>query len=124
MLLWFCAYNRLHTQQFRAHIGLAATGNCCLCSEGVEDSLHVLRDCCLAKDVWNNIIGSVDADKFYSGGMMDWIRRNTFPGKGNSDYSWDLHGCDLVYLGAQKIKKLFAQEDVTSHWVIREFKDV
>lgn len=51
VLVWFCCYNRLHTQQYRATIGIANSDLCSLCGEGTEDCCHILRDCKYARKV-------------------------------------------------------------------------
>lgn len=51
VFVWLCTHNRLHSQQFRASIGLADSALCAICGDGIEDSSHILRNCRLRKDV-------------------------------------------------------------------------
>ncbi|MBA0873317.1 hypothetical protein Goshw_000773, partial [Gossypium schwendimanii] len=46
------AFKILHTTAERARHGLAEDPSCPICGHSLEDILHVIRDCTLAKEVW------------------------------------------------------------------------
>lgn len=48
------------SNDIRTFFGLTSNSYYCLCNEEVESCLHVLRDCKLAKEVWNAILEPFD----------------------------------------------------------------
>ena len=56
--------------------------HCPLCNEGSESIIHLLRDCPIAKDLWNSLHPPMASDAFFGNNPMTWIRyncRNTSP---------------------------------------------
>jgi hypothetical protein len=53
--MWLIIHNRILTNEFKARMGL---GNavCSYCSSTAETMIHVLRDCSVAMEFWNNIV--------------------------------------------------------------------
>ena len=55
------------------------------CKVGVEDSLHVLRDCMAAKHIWLAIVLFSLRDSFFSLDLKDWILTNLKSGRYDSN---------------------------------------
>lgn len=53
---WMFARRRILTNAERQKRHLTSNDACVHCSCGVEDELHTIRDCCVAKEVWDVII--------------------------------------------------------------------
>lgn len=54
--LWLVGHERLMTNEVRRERGLSSFGMCPLCSLVVETTMHVLRDCVKAKQVWVRLV--------------------------------------------------------------------
>ncbi|CAN1781302.1 Putative ribonuclease H protein At1g65750 [Linum perenne] len=55
-LLWLAGQDRLLANDQRTRMNIATTDpSCPLCPGMIENTIHVLRDCLLAKDVWNRV---------------------------------------------------------------------
>jgi ribonuclease HI len=68
------------------HIGVPW---CSHCVDIVEDTLHVLRDCPLAKSVWCNLLTSNGRSTFFTGTIKDWVLLNLHQNLGkNMDRDW------------------------------------
>lgn len=51
-LLWMAAHDRLKTGFFFWHRRILSSPACSLCSGPMEDTLHAVRDCSVAAQVW------------------------------------------------------------------------
>lgn len=51
-----CAKHRLITNEERYRRGIGGNPACGLCGHESEIILHVLRDCTIARDIWNQVI--------------------------------------------------------------------
>jgi hypothetical protein len=49
---------------------------CTHCVDIIEDTLHVLRDCPLAKSVWCNLLNNDTREFFFAAELKDWIHMN------------------------------------------------
>ncbi|KAH1075320.1 hypothetical protein J1N35_027648 [Gossypium stocksii] len=47
-----------------------------LCGYDYEDVVHVLRDCNVARRIWDKFIPQQNLSAFYSGSLSDWLRSN------------------------------------------------
>ncbi|KAK2382454.1 TMV resistance protein N [Trifolium repens] len=62
---------------------------CNHCMDIVEDTMHVLRDCPLAKGVWCNLLNATARDSFYNSNLEDWICMNLHKDLGKvTDVRW------------------------------------
>ncbi|CAN1145565.1 Putative ribonuclease H protein At1g65750 [Linum perenne] len=53
---------------------MSQDGSCHRCPGAVEDLLHVLRDCNLAREVWTKLFPHSVVTNFFSDGIHDWLR--------------------------------------------------
>lgn len=67
---------RIITNELRASFDLTSNSYCSLCNEGVESTLHVLRDCKSAREVGDAIIDPNACCCFYQAPSLDWIKEN------------------------------------------------
>ncbi|CAN1184850.1 Putative ribonuclease H protein At1g65750, partial [Linum perenne] len=71
--LWLVSHNRLLTNSERRRRHISATVACERCKREAEDTLHVLRDCRFADQVWRKIIPPERYRSFFSGSLNDWL---------------------------------------------------
>ncbi|TYJ17063.1 hypothetical protein E1A91_A09G025800v1, partial [Gossypium mustelinum] len=50
--------------------------SCSACGHEVEDIIHVLQDCFVAKEVWTQVVLSDQQCRFFSGNLYDWFVYN------------------------------------------------
>jgi hypothetical protein len=70
--IWLVRHDRLITnyRKSKMHIGEPW---CTHCVDIIEDTLHVLRDCPLAKSVWCNLLNNDAREFFFAVELKDWI---------------------------------------------------
>lgn len=66
LCLWLATKQRLHTNIERLHRGLATHSTCHICGHDTKDTIHALRDCLAAKEVWLNVLPLEQQNKFFS----------------------------------------------------------
>jgi hypothetical protein len=73
--IWLIRHDRLLTnyRKSKMHIGEPW---CNHYVDVVKDTLHVLRDCPLAKSVWCNLLNGEDRDSFFTAALARWIVSN------------------------------------------------
>ncbi|CAN0858235.1 Putative ribonuclease H protein At1g65750 [Linum grandiflorum] len=56
--IWITYHNRLMTnvERYRRHI--STTAKCPLCDQAEETATHILRNCSIARCIWNQVLGS------------------------------------------------------------------
>jgi ribonuclease HI len=72
---WLVLHNRLLTNSLKNVMGLGHA-MCYYCRDVEETSLHVLRDCPLAKDLWYHVIPVSSRGAFFMQNFYDWINFN------------------------------------------------
>lgn len=74
--IWLAMNNRLKTKSelFRRHITTDA--NCCSCGHHLEDTIHVLRDCIIARHVWFRLVPHTLWNNFFDLDLTSWIYYN------------------------------------------------
>lgn len=84
-------HGRIVTNSLRARRGLTKNASCKRCGAVDESILHVLRDCFLAKHVWDEMVPLNCRNLFYSMLEGDWLVSNILYAKefslGN-DLNW------------------------------------
>ncbi|KAK7245168.1 hypothetical protein RIF29_40003 [Crotalaria pallida] len=91
ILLWKILNEALLTNHARKRRGLTQDGECKLCNEEEETTLHTFRDCRKARDIWNKLLPKSRLQIFYHGSLHDWVERNLT--KNNSNFpssAWDI----------------------------------
>ncbi|CAN1331699.1 Putative ribonuclease H protein At1g65750 [Linum perenne] len=72
--LWLAGNDRLLTNDQRTRRKFASDPTCPRCTGQVENSIHVLRDCSFAKEVWSRTGGFDQNAPNWSGPRQDWLR--------------------------------------------------
>ncbi|KAH9685635.1 putative ribonuclease H protein [Citrus sinensis] len=74
--IWLAISNRLKTkfELHRRHITTDAT--CCSCGHYLEDTIHVLRDCIIAWQVWLRLVPNNLWNNFFDLDLTSWIYYN------------------------------------------------
>ncbi|CAN1797288.1 Putative ribonuclease H protein At1g65750 [Linum perenne] len=73
--LWLVAHDRLLTNAERKRRHLCAFDTCSRCSIAPEETIHVLRDCKFARDLWVSLIPPDKHHSFFAGSLQDWLCR-------------------------------------------------
>ncbi|PNX73973.1 ribonuclease H, partial [Trifolium pratense] len=73
--LWIAFHERLPTNPVKARMGIAHM-MCDHCRDNEETSLHVLRDCDVAKKIWMIVVPSAARANFFGGDMIHWFTTN------------------------------------------------
>ncbi|CAN1157085.1 Putative ribonuclease H protein At1g65750 [Linum perenne] len=71
--LWLAGLDKLLTNEQRCRRKHAADPLCPLCLTQIETSLHMLRDCVFAKEVWNQVGGFDTNDSLWSSTREGWM---------------------------------------------------
>ncbi|XP_010520746.1 PREDICTED: uncharacterized protein LOC104799794 [Tarenaya hassleriana] len=74
--LWLACNNRLLTNMARFKRNLSSSGQCPLGCPSDESVLHVLRDCSVAKVLWNDLGVKMIQSGFFQVGILDWFESN------------------------------------------------
>ncbi|CAN1851599.1 Putative ribonuclease H protein At1g65750 [Linum perenne] len=72
--LWLVAHNRILTNAERRRRHRVDVAECQRCRSGIEDTLHVVRDCQLAREVWASFITPELTSHFFSDSLQDWLK--------------------------------------------------
>ncbi|CAN1186551.1 Putative ribonuclease H protein At1g65750 [Linum perenne] len=72
--LWLVAHNRILTNAERQRRHLVDVATCQRCRGGFEDTLHVVRDCQLAREVWALFIPPELSSHFFSDTLQVWLK--------------------------------------------------
>ncbi|KAH9647730.1 putative ribonuclease H protein [Citrus sinensis] len=87
VFIWTVLHDRLKIKRELMRRHLVSNGYCDRCGLDLESTLHVLRDCPMAKRVWNHFVPrSLQAD-FYSKPLKKWIIYNV---QSKEQYRWNL----------------------------------
>ncbi|XP_045810455.1 uncharacterized protein LOC123904892 [Trifolium pratense] len=73
--IWLVKHDRLLTNYRKSKMNVC-TPWCKHCVDIVEDTMHVLRDCPLAKVIWCNLMNGLAGATFYAANLHDWITMN------------------------------------------------
>ncbi|KAH9723430.1 putative leucine-rich repeat receptor-like serine/threonine-protein kinase [Citrus sinensis] len=109
VFLWLVLHNRLKTKAeiSRRHVHLDSS--CDRCGDGDENTLHVLRDCMVARRFWYAILPIHQRQYFFSLNLKDWMSYNlTNADQVGSDLSWNIFfGVAIWRLWSRRNKFLF-----------------
>ncbi|PKI31543.1 hypothetical protein CRG98_048066, partial [Punica granatum] len=74
--LWRFAGESLLTNEARYRKSLCDTPSCPHCESGAESTLHVSRDCVLAKQIWSRLVPIDAQPEFFTLDLLDWLWQN------------------------------------------------
>jgi ribonuclease HI len=89
--IWMVSHDRLLTSSLKCSMGLGHA-MCKFCGDIPETTLHVLRDCPLAMEIWGNLISVNSRSRFMDEDLHAWISFNL-----KNSISWNSLGdwCDV-----------------------------
>ncbi|XP_019166605.1 PREDICTED: uncharacterized protein LOC109162339 [Ipomoea nil] len=89
--VWLLKHKTLMTNAERKHHGFIVNGRCTSCYMHEEDILHCLRDCAVAKELWEVFLPYGAKRWFYRSNFDTWLTRNV-TGKldGGKDGGWSV----------------------------------
>ncbi|CAN1815926.1 Putative ribonuclease H protein At1g65750 [Linum perenne] len=73
--LWLAAHNHLLTNAERSRRHLSDDDVCSHCKTASGDTIHVLRDCRLARSFWECVIPQQQLQGFFLGSVQEWLMR-------------------------------------------------
>ncbi|CAN1725728.1 Putative ribonuclease H protein At1g65750 [Linum perenne] len=73
--LWLVAHDRILTNAERRRRHMAAVDDCQRCRSYTEDTLHVIRDCQVAREVWTTLLPSELGPHFFSDSLQVWLQK-------------------------------------------------
>ncbi|CAN1819277.1 Putative ribonuclease H protein At1g65750 [Linum perenne] len=73
--LWLVAHNRLLTNSEWKRRHMTDNDCCRLCQSSTSTSLHVFRDCLLAKRFWSSFFPLCNDPSFFAGTIQEWIHK-------------------------------------------------
>ncbi|CAA0822774.1 Polynucleotidyl transferase- ribonuclease H-like superfamily protein [Striga hermonthica] len=87
--LWLAAQEKLLTNVERHRRHITRSTLCPLCEQFPESTLHCLRDCVGAKQIWMTLIPTKNHSAFFSMPLRDWIVQNLQNGLSISVVAWE-----------------------------------
>lgn len=63
------------------HWGMASSGACGHCGYQVENALHILRDCSIARKVWGHFETARNSPTFFTDELSTWLSSNLHESK-------------------------------------------
>lgn len=85
--LWMVGHERLNTNSRRA-VWCGCSALCVWCDNKEENTMHVLRDCRLAKEIWVRLLPDHDRVGFFSGNLWEWLELNLKRLSGTGKENW------------------------------------
>ncbi|KAJ8422016.1 hypothetical protein Cgig2_007566 [Carnegiea gigantea] len=85
--LWLARHDRLMTNSNRFIRGLTDDPRCKGCLNGEEHTVHLLRDCKLAREIWTHLVPHARQIAFFNLPLKDWMSSNLVNGS-LSDRNW------------------------------------
>lgn len=76
VFMWIVSHDRILANFARWRRKLTVDSFCALCGVGVESTIHALRDCDQAREVWDRLVPPQLVDRFYSTTLRDWLEDN------------------------------------------------
>ncbi|KAH9673795.1 reverse transcriptase domain-containing protein [Citrus sinensis] len=73
IFLWLEMHGRIKTKEelFKRHIQISM--DCEYCGQEKKDVIHALRDCVVAKRIWNHLVLGMFKQSFFSLDLRDWL---------------------------------------------------
>jgi ribonuclease HI len=81
-LMWMVIHNRLLTDSLKSKMGLRHA-MCEFCGDQEETTLHVMRDCPKAMNIWNYVVPVAARGTFFMGDLQHWVDLNL-----NNNIQW------------------------------------
>ncbi|KAF7805280.1 non-LTR retroelement reverse transcriptase-like [Senna tora] len=96
VFIWSVKHDSVMTNAQRKRRGFCTSDLCPLCSNEIETSLHALRDCGKAREVWKTLLPRNEWQDFFTDNLNEWLNRNL--SKSNEGWnSWFPIVCWLIW---------------------------
>ncbi|KAA3460139.1 reverse transcriptase [Gossypium australe] len=76
IFLWLVVNQKLLTNSERSRRGINHSSACPRCGQDPEDTMHVLRDCLMAKETWKLVVLTEEQPRFFSAPLQTWLISN------------------------------------------------
>ncbi|KAL8140296.1 hypothetical protein V2J09_006317 [Rumex salicifolius] len=76
LFLWLVAHDCITGNANRVHRHLTSVANYSSCGNECESTLHIIRNCPRAREVWQELLMDGRRVEFFSGNIQDWLRAN------------------------------------------------
>ncbi|KAA3453503.1 reverse transcriptase [Gossypium australe] len=76
IFLWLVTNQRLLTNSERSRRGIAQSSACQRCDHNLEDIMHVLCDCLMAKEAWMLVVPPEKQSRFFFDPLQTWLTTN------------------------------------------------
>lgn len=73
MVYWLVVHKKIMTSVERFKRRFTNNPTCAICSHKKEITLHVLRDCHVARHIWNQIWNPGTCESFFDLLVSDWL---------------------------------------------------
>lgn len=93
VFMWKVLHGRIITNSLHARRGIIDDASCKACGVVEESLLHVLRDCFLAKRIWNKLLSMNVKYQFFTLQEGEWVENNILRGRNivlDSGLCWDI----------------------------------
>lgn len=99
VFLWVLAHEKILTNLERATRRMTSSALCVRCREEEESALHAVRDCKMAKEVWERLLPPELLAGFFSQGMKVWLSWMWSKGlERMSEHKWAERMLSVCYL--------------------------
>ncbi|CAA0840318.1 Unknown protein [Striga hermonthica] len=107
--LWLAAQDKLLTNVERRRRHISDSSTCTLCGRYDESTMHCLRDCTGARQVWRSLIPAHQQSEFFRLHLRDWLIQNLQNGLGIGHWSYRDSGRERLNL----VRAVSGQEDLS-----------
>ncbi|KAK9005282.1 hypothetical protein V6N11_042725 [Hibiscus sabdariffa] len=97
--LWLAYKRKLLTNAERCRCHLSISATCVVCNVSDETVTHVLRDCCVTRQLWQQLLPPALAQHFFSMNLQAWLSCNLMSTFLHPvwNLSWNLLSASLIW---------------------------
>nr|KYP35123.1 Putative ribonuclease H protein At1g65750 family [Cajanus cajan] len=122
VFLWRVAHESLLTNFCRVKRGMSSDSTCGECRQAMETTLHVLRDCPYAQEVWNKTCRGLALMQAFRGNLENWLLKNLFRSQHlRPDWSFRF-GITLDSLWHRRNRAVFQNLVISSDQLVAEIQ--
>lgn len=74
--MWLACHDRLMGNANRFKRQMTTDPSCFVCGDSADSTMHILRDCPLARMIWRKLGGPADTAEFYNTPLKQWFKYN------------------------------------------------
>ncbi|CAI9114900.1 OLC1v1015718C1 [Oldenlandia corymbosa var. corymbosa] len=107
--LWLVAKEAILTNSQRWNRRIADSPACDLCGGALESTMHALRDCPKAANIWSRMVPAKHKGRFFGSSLEDWLWNNLTNAFGMEVANWECtFGVTAWQIWAQRNAFIFA----------------